>query len=231
VNLEARSLARDLSAKRSVLLASEVEGIALGLFEERGFANVTVDDIAAAAHISPRTFYRYFAAKEDVLQARIDRRSSELRTALSRRPGDEPPLQSLRLSFASVVSADDLVLHRRWIATILDTPSVLRGVVGGIQLKIQPVIAEFLGSRLAVQSDALVPTMLAAAAVGVIQAAHTRWFFDGGDLATIISESLEVLEKGIGGSPDLWSAGRVRPPDSPSDLAGQRRKTADRRAH
>jgi AcrR family transcriptional regulator len=228
VNLEATSLAKKLSAKRSEMLASEVEGVALRLFEQRGFANVTVDDIAIDAHISARTFYRHFPAKEDVLQVRIARRSSELRMALSRRPDDEPPLQSLRLSFASVVSADDLALHRRWIATILETPSVLKGVLGGIQLKTQPVIAEFLGTRLALQSDALVPTMLAAAAVGVIQAAHARWFFDGGDLAAIVSESLEVLETGIGRDPDLWSVGQGRRQSSESDRAGRRRKTTGR---
>ncbi len=44
--------------------------------------------------------------------------------------------------------------------------------------------------------------MLAAAAVGVIQAAHTRWFLQGGDLATIISESLGVLEAGV--DSDKW---------------------------
>ena len=47
------------------------------------------------------------------------------------------------------------------------------------------------------------PTMLAAAAVGVIQAAHTRWFLEGGDLTTIISDSLEVLETGVGRA-DAW---------------------------
>jgi hypothetical protein len=132
------------------------------------------------------------------LQVRIDTRTSDLHAALARRPVEEPPLRSLRLAFAEIVSADDLALHRGWIATIVDAPNVLRGVIGGIHLKTQPVIAEFIRSRLGLPDDALVPTMLAAAAVGVIQAAHTRWFLEGGDLAVVISESLEVLESGIG---------------------------------
>jgi hypothetical protein len=82
---------------------------------------------------------------------------------------------------------------------------VLRGVVGAIQLKIHPVIAEFLGSRLGLPSDALVPTMLAAAALGVLQAAHTQWFIHDGDLATTMSESLAVLEKSINTDPRTWA--------------------------
>jgi hypothetical protein len=73
------------------------------------------------------------------------------------------------------------------------------------------VIAEFFGARLGLPSDALVPTMLAAAAGGVIQAAQTQWYFRGGDLATAISEGVDVLERGIGTDPTAWSAGTRSP--------------------
>jgi AcrR family transcriptional regulator len=180
------------------MMVSELEAVALRLFEERGFSEVTVDQIASEAHISARTFYRYFPAKEDVLQVRIERRSEGLRAALAGRPADEPPLHSLRLSLEQEVSAEDMALLRQWTNVVAATPSVLRSVVGGIQLKSQRVMADFFGSRLGLPSDGLVPTMLAAAAGGVIQAAQTHWFFNGGDLATTISEGLEVLEKGVG---------------------------------
>jgi AcrR family transcriptional regulator len=209
--LEAQSLSQELRAKRWEMMMSELEAVALRLFDQRGFANVTVDDIASEAHISVRTFYRYFAAKEDVLQLRIDRRSQVLRVALSARPDDEPPLRSLRVVLDEEFAAVDPALLRRWIAVIADTPNVMKGVVGAIQLRIQPVIAEFFGSRLGLPSDALVPTMLAAAALGVIQAAHTHWFIHGGDLATTMSESLSVLERGISTDPRTWSVdGGVR---------------------
>ena len=48
------------------------------------------------------------------------------------------------------------------------------------------------------------PATLAAAVGGVIQAAHTQWFFEGGDLAATISESLAVLEREIGSDPKTW---------------------------
>ncbi|MGF7235774.1 MAG: TetR family transcriptional regulator, partial [Frankia sp.] len=192
------SLAAQLSVKRSEMMLSELEAVALRLFEQRGFADVTVEDIASEAHVSVRTFYRYFPAKGEVLQAQIARRSNGLRAALAARPADEPPLQSVRLAFAQELAAEDAEVLRRWIAVIAATPSLLQGVLGGIHLKTQRVIAEFFGSRIGVASDEFAPSVLAGAVGGVIQAAQTHWYFHGGDLVTKISEGLGVLERGIG---------------------------------
>jgi AcrR family transcriptional regulator len=205
------SLAAQMRAKRSELMVFELEAVALALFEERGFESATVDDIASAAHISVRTFYRYFPAKEDVLQVRIDTRSRALRGALAARPADEAPLHSVRVALEEVVSAEDAAVRRRWTSVVAATPSVLNGVIGGIQLKSHRAIADFLGSRLGLPSDDLVPTMLAAAVGGVIQAAQTQWFIRGGDLAPQIAEGLEVLERGIGSDPRTWSGRPARP--------------------
>jgi hypothetical protein len=65
------------------------------------------------------------------------------------------------------------------------------------------MVAEFFSSRMGLPSDSVVPTMLAAAAEGVIQEAQTRWFMQGGDadLATAMSEGLGVLERTISRDP------------------------------
>ena len=198
-----RSLAAQLRMKRSEMMISELEAVSLRLFEERGFAEVTVEEIAAAAQISTRTFYRYFPAKEDVLQLRIDRRAEALRAALHARPADEPPLHSLRLALVEVTSTEDTKLLKSWTHVVRATPSVLRAVVGGIYLKRQQMVAEFFSERMSLPPDSLVPTMLAAAAEGVIQAAQAQWSLQGGDadLAKAMSESLAVLERTIGSDP------------------------------
>ena len=105
-------------------------------------------------------------------------------------------MRSLRLALEQVMSEEDLVLLKRWIAVIAATPSVVKGVLGGIQLKTQRVMVEFLTARSGLPEDALVPIMLAAATGGVIQAAQTRWYFHGGDLVAMLSEGLELLERG-----------------------------------
>ena len=146
--LAADSLALQLRVKRSELIVQELEAVALRLFDQRGFKDVTVDEIVAEAHISARTFYRYFPNKEDVLQAQIDRRSKSLRAALATRPSSEEPLESLRLALLDELAREDMELLRRWIAVIVASPLVLNSVLGGIQLKIHQVIAEFFGDRL-----------------------------------------------------------------------------------
>lgn len=45
----------------------------------------------------------------------------------------------------------------------------------------------------------------AATTIGVVQAAHTQWFIHDGDLATTMSESLAVLERGISTDPRTWT--------------------------
>jgi TetR/AcrR family transcriptional regulator, regulator of mycofactocin system len=196
--LPAPSLAQKTQQKRSELMICEVEAVALAMFESRGFAAVNVEEIAVQARISTRTFYRYFPTKEDVLQVRIRREAEALREALAERPADELPLHSLRLAVERAVSAEDPILHKRWIGVVAATPSALRAVLGGCILLLNGVLAEFFGSRLSLPADALVPTMLAAAASGVIKAAETHWVLHGGNLATIASQGLGVLEEAVG---------------------------------
>ncbi len=199
------SLAQELSARRSAQMVAAVEAVALRLFDERGFGDVTIEEIAGQAGISPRTFYRYFPSKEDILQVQIERRSDSLRSALAARPADEPLLLSLRLALEEVLAEEDLARIRQWTNVIVATPSVMRSVYGGLQLKSQRVMAEFFSTRLDLPVDGLVPSVLAAAAGGVVQAAQTRWYFHGGDLAVTVSEGLRVLELATGTDAESWA--------------------------
>lgn len=77
--------------RRRTVLLERYERIALELFAERGYRNVTVDDVAVAAGVSARTMFRYFPTKEDFLLG-MPRRST---AALTRRievlaPSDAP---------------------------------------------------------------------------------------------------------------------------------------------
>src|SRR6478735_7506224 len=69
------------------------------LFSEQGFEATTVDQIAAAAGMSRRTFFRYFAGKDELVLARLVESGENVAEALRGRPADEPVWKSLRRAF------------------------------------------------------------------------------------------------------------------------------------
>jgi TetR/AcrR family transcriptional regulator, regulator of mycofactocin system len=214
--LAAEPLTKHLRLRRAEMMSDELERVAIRLFFERGFGEVTVEEIGAEAGISVRTFYRYFPSKEDVFQRRIDRRREQLLVLLEGGRTEDPPLRALGSALRQLQSTEDPEHVRRWIAVIRATPGVVQGVIGGIQLKTQVVIREYLGARLGLPSDALAPTVLAAAVGGIVQEAHARWFLHGGELGATIAEGLEVLERGFDDGVASWTSTLPIDPWSPS---------------
>jgi len=74
---------------------AEIAAAALTLFEEKGYENTTVDQIAAAAGVSSATFFRYFAAKEDVLFAHEEEAAAALVAMVAERPDRARTLAAL----------------------------------------------------------------------------------------------------------------------------------------
>ena len=89
---------------------------ALALFEQKGFDSTTVNEIARRAGMSPRTFFRYFETKEDVVFQDAPAQLESLRALLRERPSEEPPNAALRealLSFSDVLEEQREELHLR----------------------------------------------------------------------------------------------------------------------
>lgn len=86
---------------------------ALTLAAERGLDHVTVEEIATAADVSPRTFFNYFASKEDAVVGDDPEARRLLLEHLRERPADEPPLVALGAAMA--VYADEMSAdHDLW---------------------------------------------------------------------------------------------------------------------
>lgn len=85
---------------------------ALDLATRRGPGAVTVDDIAAAADVSPRTVFNHFPTKEAAILGIDPEQRRELLRALDQRPADEPPVEALRRTLAGFHPSDRLGLWR-----------------------------------------------------------------------------------------------------------------------
>jgi len=86
---------KKLATRRSLRRA------ALDLVAERGFAHVTIEDIAEAADVSPRTFFNYFPSKEAALFGTDPERIPVLREQMIHTAPGEPALEALRMIMVS----------------------------------------------------------------------------------------------------------------------------------
>jgi len=181
--------------------AADLENAALDLFTERGFDGVTIDDIAAAADVSRRTFFRYFASKEDVILSDHPRRLDELQAELDRRPADEPALTALRHAILSLVSTyeenrDHMVRRFR----LLTTTPALEARSLCLQRNWETSVTEMLAARMGVDpAQDLRPGVVAATTMAAMRVATANWLAGGGqgDLPAIVADALDLLDGGL----------------------------------
>ena len=188
-----------LVERRRRLLRDEIGMIAVDLFASRGFDAVTVDDIAEAAGISGRTFFRYFRSKDLVLLRDQERRIGQLREALASRPDDEPVLDAVR--HALLAMAADYEADRdhavRWAQVIARTPSILprfAGYAAEFMGAVTGTVAERMGLD---PSRDLRPGVVAVAMTGATHVAYEQWLLDGSrPLPERAEEALRLVEQG-----------------------------------
>jgi AcrR family transcriptional regulator len=99
-----RSAARERRRERARV---DVARVAMRLFSERGYEATTVQDIAEAADISYRTFFRYFATKEDVVFPDVERHLEILRARIGGIPAGEHPWPTVRRGLTEVIDLFD----------------------------------------------------------------------------------------------------------------------------
>lgn len=88
-------------------VAASIAGTALVLFDKKGFDGVTVDEIASASGISRRSFFRYFATKEDIVVAGHAAFGERIVEIVKARPRDEGVWVSLRRGYDILVENVD----------------------------------------------------------------------------------------------------------------------------
>ncbi|MHB8190877.1 MAG: TetR family transcriptional regulator [Ferrimicrobium sp.] len=94
------------------------------LFLTRGFDATTIDDITAAAHVSPRTFFRYFASKEEVVMSYLWLQVDHLLEALDHRPIAEPFIDAFGAALIESIAQTDQELGKALLRLMRATPSL-----------------------------------------------------------------------------------------------------------
>jgi mycofactocin system transcriptional regulator len=154
----------------------ELELIALRLFTEQGFEQTTVEEIAAEAGVSSRTFFRYFDSKADVLWYAFDDEVAALRQALSDVSDDVPLMDAIRTAVVQVnhYTAADMPELRARINLIGAVPTLQASAAVHYDAWERAVI-DFAAARLDQSPTALLPLAIGRATLAVCRAAYEYW--------------------------------------------------------
>lgn len=179
---------------------ARLEDVALDLFERQGFDTTTIEQIADAAGLAPRTFFSYFAAKDDLVLSDYSRRLARIIDELDRRPRGEPPWQALEASFAAVAAdyeteADRL---RRRFTIMATTPSVFARSLQ-LQAGWEDALAERLRAHRGARANDPTPRLLAATALAVMRASLQHWLTTPRSpaLPLLVRQNFERLARGL----------------------------------
>jgi AcrR family transcriptional regulator len=169
------------------------------LFSEQGFETTTVDQIAAAAGMSRRTFFRYFTGKDELVLERLVEAGESIAAALWQRPADEPVWASLRAAFDEVVrQQDEYADLARPLQEMLRTEPGVRGVVVERRRRwqelLEPPVAERLPPRRGARSPDIRAAATVACALACLEIAQDAWTDDpGSQLSTLLDQAMSAV--------------------------------------
>lgn len=183
--------------KKAKTMAS-VQMHALRLFRENGYHATTVEQIADAAEISPSTFFRYFATKEDVVLT--DNYDPLLVAAFENQPSDLSPLQAVRnvmISGINEMTDDEWETIRQRNELILSVPELRAAAMNNLTQTMH-LLTEIVAKRVGRTSDDLAVRTFAGVVVGVnISIMEYSVEATKSEFAKLLDEAFKAVERGL----------------------------------
>jgi len=142
---------RDRKRERSRVLTAET---AWRLFIERGYDNVTVADICAAAEIAPRTFHRYFTGKDDVVAEPVRYMTSLVAQQITAAPPEMSDSAVLRIAIHELGMF--VIEHRDWLGalrTVIQQSPHLSATHQGVPPEREHELTQLLAARRNTEPD------------------------------------------------------------------------------
>jgi AcrR family transcriptional regulator len=170
---------------------------ALRLFEERGFDQTTIADIAEAADIAPRTFFGYFPSKEDVVFAEFPVIVDGLETRLVERSADETAIDAIRAWIANLIEEQGAPDEReRCRKRLIGESEALAAHQRALMGRVDELLAEHIARDLGDRADEVRPRMIASAVIGALRALDVKEMHESGSPPTQ-EESLAMVDEAL----------------------------------
>lgn len=204
-----------LRERKKTATRRALRSAATRLIGERGLAEVTVEDIAAAADVSARTFFNYFASKEDAVVGWDPDLAAEMMDSLVARPAGEEPLEALSAVLVETFGGFDTdprdFLDR--LSVIRAEPHLLaRQAAGWAEVERQLVVAlEQRGSDVAAAGGHV--ALVVATALAACRVAVMAWCERDGQahVAELVEANLREISTGLArpvpDAPTGWTEG------------------------
>jgi len=187
-----------LRERKKAKTMAEVQRHAMRLFRESGYHATTVEQIAEAAEISPSTFFRYFATKEDVVSS--DNYDPILISAFEEQPADISPLRALRnavIAGLSELSAEELETVWERNRLIVSVPELRASMLNNLSQTMQ-MITKMVAKRIDREPDDLAVRTMSGAVIGVIMSVLLYYAeHSAANLLQLMDEGLAQLETGL----------------------------------
>jgi len=179
--------------------AREMELIALRLFAAQGVEETPVEQIAAAAGVSRRTFFRYFETKAAVLWHEFDREVDALREAFDAVPDGQPLMTAIREVVVGVnrYRVEDVAELRERI-NLIGSSAAMQASAAPHYDAWERAVSDFAASRLGMSADSLVPLAIGRTTLAACRAAFDIWVKQGdADLTLYLDQVLASLGTGF----------------------------------
>jgi mycofactocin system transcriptional regulator len=177
----------------------KLELIALRLFGEQGFDETPIEQIAAEAGVSRRTFFRYFDCKASVLWGEFDSEITVIREALDKVPDAVPMMGAIRQAVvaANHYRAEDVPELRARMNLIASAPSLQSSAAVHYDAW-ERAVSEFVAVRTGQPAWSLYPLTVGRSTLAACRAAYERWSARAdGDLTVYLDAALSALSAGF----------------------------------
>ncbi|MGW1547242.1 mycofactocin system transcriptional regulator [Streptomyces sp. NPDC002346] len=179
---------------------SDLERLGFELFARQGFDDTTVDDIAAAAGIGRRTFFRYYASKNDLVWGDFEQQLARLRNLLDAVPPGTPVMDALRGAVVEFnrFDAAEVPWHRQRMELILTVPT-LQADATLRYTSWRAIVTEFVARRLGLPVSDVIPRLVGYAVLSASIAAYEHWLAtEGADLGFLLDLTIRKVADGLG---------------------------------
>ncbi|MFF2299316.1 mycofactocin system transcriptional regulator [Arthrobacter sp. NPDC058127] len=186
--------------RRAVTDHGSIERAAFRLFEEQGFDDTTMEQIAEALGVGRRTLFRYFPSKNDIPWGQFDQSLRDFAAQLASVPLEVPVSEAVHRCVVAFNDFDEQSLpqHRIRMRLILDTPT-LQAHSALRYASWRAVIEDYVAARLKMRPDALLPRLAGHVSLALAVSSYEQWLSEpGSDLTSILRTAMDELRSYLG---------------------------------